>query len=447
LCVGAGGIAGGYLWNRAPEGPPNQAEAKPKPKDGAKPPEVEVPPGSDKPLAELPADPPPKLAAFVPASPPAKSAVPRPAVVFVGNPDVADTVVYRLDSPVLRTEDIYFTNGPSRKFGFFAPIGKGKQLAHRFYLFDADTRQMPSSELPFGSFSPCRRTLSPSGKYIASDVRVPGAGLSLRISIWQVGMDEPVVKEWGLPGGAPKVLLRNFFFTADDQLVTVTAAGLFEWWQVPEMRSLKQYQIPGSGLNSVVAISTDRTRSAVFEKNHFKIIDLAKGRLIAETLPLTPIPGQQSVFLLTNATAFSADSSKLACVIQHLAAEPVLCWYDTATGKAIGVPAKLHQGNMAQYCTGWFGAEHCFVYDRFLGKPVGIYRVGDTGHCAVLSGPPAKVHVAMHAPDDRLWYVPAIDPADPGPRLVGTRMPPSIALATPERPVEMVLGTNGLRRN
>src|ERR1043166_2994532 len=172
LCVGAGGIAGGYLWNRAPEGPPNQAEAKPKPKDGAKPPEVEVPPGSDKPLAELPADPPPKLAAFVPASPPAKSAVPRPAVVFVGNPDVADTVVYRLDSPVLRTEDIYFTNGPSRKFGFFAPIGKGKQLAHRFYLFDADTRQMPSSELPFCRFFPSRPTPLPRAKELAHDVLV-----------------------------------------------------------------------------------------------------------------------------------------------------------------------------------------------------------------------------------------------------------------------------------
>ena len=166
-----------------------------------------------------------------------------------------------------------------------------------------------------------------------------------------------------------------------------------------------------------------------------------------EAAPTQPRPRRTdpSVDPSNNSTNFSRDATKLARVIHNAAADPSLFCYDTAAGKPIGPPATVHQRDLAQYNLGWFGTQHVFVYDRFLGRPAGIYRIGDAAHCAILSCPPNTVHVAAHAPDDRLWYVSPGAFGAPS-SLIATEMPLSIQMATPDRPVQLTLGSKGLVR-
>jgi hypothetical protein len=64
----------------------------------------------------------------------------------------------------------------------------------------------------------------------------------------------------------------------------------------------------------------------------------------------------------------------------------------------------------------------------------------------VLSFAGKKGIVGVGAADDRLWYVPPAEPGETTARLIGTRLVPAILDATPDRPVQLTMTSQGLVR-
>src|SRR5205823_6005816 len=136
----------------------------------------------------------------------------KPEGPAAGNLDQADATAFLVDVPIARLDDILFAYTLNRKFGFQATRISPKELVQQFYLFDPDRNETVITDLPNPSFGPCKRSISPDGKLVATDVRIGKVGLNLRMSIYRVGNPDPIVREWGVPATPtnPNGLYRAF---------------------------------------------------------------------------------------------------------------------------------------------------------------------------------------------------------------------------------------------
>jgi hypothetical protein len=448
LCLGVGGVFSGYYLGRTPAVAQN-APARDEGKLPVEKPPVEKPPVEKPPVEKVPVEKPPVEKPPVEKPPVEKPPVEKPPILPLDPPAKTDIfkrelIIIALNVPASRIEDILFTGGAHPKFGIQCNRANFKDATHQFHVIDPENQQVITTDLPMPNFGPCRRSLAPDGRYIAMETRTN----AIRISIWAVGNGEPILRDWSLPPTAanPSGLHRGFTLLDKDRLLTVTANGTFEWWQLPDMNSIRKFQAPGNLVNAMPTFSPDRKRCALYHRDHFHIIDLEKAFTICETPVVPTLPGRPAVYSSFGSVAFSPDNTKLAAVLTNAAPELAAFCYDTTTGNQVGPVAPRPRDDRALgFHAGWFGPHHFFLHDHFRDGPVNVYRVGDDAPSAVLSFSAKNAVVGTHSPDDRLWYCPPSEAGDTGAKIIGTRLTRPIAEAVAAQHTLLRLSAKGLR--
>ena len=351
------------------------------------------------------------------------------------------TLNFGVPSP--RIEEMFFTSrGAQTKCALLCSRENPADLTQKLYIFPINAKQAVATPVPVPTFAPCRRSLGPDAKFFAMETRTDNA---IGISIWEIGKAKPVVKDWNLPkndDANPGGAYRGFTVVDGGQLLTVTAAGTLEWWQIPEMQSVKRLTTRRPLAKATPLFSADRRRCVLFDKDRFQVIDLDKREWVCETPALEPLPERPNVTCA--AMSLSADGTKLAALMVNANPNPLIYCYNTATGKQVGPVASLPPTGKTppRFSLGWFGPRHYFLLDRGGGMPASLYRVGDDRPSTTISFTVKRTLIGIGAHDDRLWYLPS-DPADMATSLIGLRMPPHVEAATPDNPAKLVLTAKG----
>lgn len=362
---------------------------------------VVVPPAVAPPVVAPPRnDPPPGNDAAVKPPPFNPGKLPPPPAKDLIQP--ADVVIPLEVSYRNMPRELLFSDAKHHLVGVVEP---GDDKTANLVLYDLAAKQKVSSTPVINpNFSPCSHDLSPDGKYYSQ------ATLSRKRNIWAIGNAEALASEWTLkepvrPGSDDGILAASCFIEGD-RLLTVSAAGSVEIWQLPALKSLlripapkKQRHVDGGG----VQVSPDRRRCAIFTGTSYRIIDTGNGKPVCETQALPPVDAKS--WFSSRTIAFSADGTSLVAGIDAKDFPPALYCYDAVTGaKRSSVAGPEFGDNRLMHGrVGWVGADHFSLTSHGI-HPLTLYRAADAAPVASIQPDNRTACSRYSAPDQRFWF-------------------------------------------
>ena len=305
-------------------------------------------------------------------------------------------------------------------------------------VFDLAGKQKVSTTAVIKTnFSPCLRSLSPTGKHFSQST------LEGRLNIWETGKAKPIVREWSLADGR----LANVLFPEDDKVLTVTITGTIEVWQLPAMKRLIRVEgLPGQSIteHGGVALSLDRKRCAIFNAMNFRVHDTVKGKLVCPVTPLPPAKGNKG--MRPRSVAFSPDGSRLVVALHSQDGGNAVHCFDAKTGKlrsSVTGP-DVDDVRILFGRVGWWGPDHFFINGKDQ-KPLTVYRASDGVPVANVSPSGGAVYADYNGYDQRLWYCAPL-PGEPFVSLLGVPLPEALRGNPPAQPISLSISPQGLLR-